>query len=145
MIVEVPEPATVNCCAVAVGHSRVNAKKGAVTGSLKSIEISVVLETAVAPSAGVVVTTLGAASARVNVTLVFEAGWSGGSPASVSLTLAAMTVTVQVPPPSGCSGSSVIVIVLVPDPEAVYPGWVNSPHRMSNDLFGADSTPSPAH
>src|SRR5437764_14597424 len=51
--------------------------------------------TSAAGSAGDVVETDGAASAVANEKLKFAAGWSGGSPVSTSLMLAATAVTVQ--------------------------------------------------
>src|SRR5437763_10063184 len=80
---------------VFVGHSILNALFVALTDSLKVIWIVVSRATSVAPSAGVVLLTLGAASCVVNDKLVFAAGWSGGSPVSVSLMFAAIAVTVQ--------------------------------------------------
>src|SRR5918912_3482738 len=65
-------------------------------------------------SAGEVVVTDGAASAVANVKLEFAAGWSGGSPVSTSLMLAATAVTVQCAVGRSESGSR--VIVSVPEP-----------------------------
>src|ERR687886_540209 len=85
-----------NAFDVPVGHSIVNAVFVALTDSLMVIWIVVSRATSVAPSAGVVVLTLGAASCVVNENEWFAAGWSGGSRASVSLMFAATAVTVQV-------------------------------------------------
>src|ERR671926_1012822 len=104
-----------NAFEVPVGHSIVNAVFVALTDSLKVIWIVVSRATSVAPSAGVVVLTLGAASCVVNEKLVFAAGWSGGSPVSVSLMFAATAVTVQLVAP-GRSESGLSVIELVPEP-----------------------------
>src|ERR671939_424812 len=65
-------------------------------------------------SAGEVVVTVGAASAVANEKLVFAAGWSGGSPVSTSLMLAATAVTVQCAVGRSLSGSSVIPDVSEP-------------------------------
>src|ERR1044072_7696802 len=59
---------------VPVGHSIVNALFVALTDSLKVIWIVVSRATSVAPFAGVVLLTLGAASCVVNEKLVFAAG-----------------------------------------------------------------------
>src|SRR5207244_8632520 len=59
---------------VPVGHSIVNALLVALTDSLKLMSIVVSRATSVAPLAGVVPLTLGAASCVVNEKLVFEAG-----------------------------------------------------------------------
>ena len=59
---------------VPVGHSIVNALLVALTDSLKLMSIVVSRATSVAPLAGVVLLTLGAASCVVNEKLVFEAG-----------------------------------------------------------------------
>src|SRR5947208_11868286 len=74
VIVEPGEPLRVNDCAEPVGHSSVNELPLAVTGSLKLTTMFAFLATSVAPSAGVVVLTLGAASCVVNEKLVFAAG-----------------------------------------------------------------------
>src|SRR5919206_1250998 len=87
-----------NAFEVPVGHSIVNAFDVALTDSLKVIWMTVSRATSVAPSAGVVVLTLGAASCVVNENEWLAAGWSGGSTASVSLMFAATAVTVQVVP-----------------------------------------------
>src|SRR5438046_7967065 len=84
-----------NASGVPVGHSIENAVFVALTDSLKLMSMVVSRATSVAPSAGVVVLTLGAASCVVNEKLVFDAGWSGGSPVSVSLMFAATAVTLQ--------------------------------------------------
>src|SRR5918911_1501467 len=104
-----------NAFEVPVGHSIVNAFDVALTDSLKVIWIVVSRATSVAPSAGVVVLTLGAASCVVNEKLVFDAGWSGGSPVSESLMFAATAVTVQLVAP-GRSESGLSVIELEPEP-----------------------------
>jgi hypothetical protein len=65
---------------VPVGHSSEKALLVALTDSLNVIAIVVSRATSVAPSAGVVLETLGAASCVVKEKLVFAAGWSGGSP-----------------------------------------------------------------
>src|SRR5690242_20576284 len=93
--VEVPEPLAEKLSGVAVGHSSVNELFEKVTGSLKLIVMFVFTATWSALSAGEVVVTDGAASAVANVALAFAAGWSGGSPVSLSLMLAAIAVTVQ--------------------------------------------------
>ena len=59
---------------VPVGHSIENAVFVALTDSLKLMSMVVSRATSVAPSAGVVVLTLGAASCVVNEKLVFAAG-----------------------------------------------------------------------
>src|SRR5947208_7755635 len=59
---------------VPVGHSIENAFDVALTDSLKFTSIVVSRATSVAPSAGVVLLTLGAASCVVNEKLVFAAG-----------------------------------------------------------------------
>src|SRR5437868_4168653 len=63
-----------NASVVPVGHSIVKALVVALTDSLKVIWIVVSRATSVAPSAGVVLLTLGAASWVVNEKLVFAAG-----------------------------------------------------------------------
>src|SRR5205085_5246510 len=63
-----------NAFDVPVGHSIVNALFVALTDSVKVIWIVVSRATSVAPSAGVVLLTLGAASWVVNEKLVFAAG-----------------------------------------------------------------------
>src|SRR2546423_13864545 len=82
VIVEPGEPLTENACALPVGHSSVNELPVAVTGSLKVTSMLASFATSTAPSAGLVLETLGAASCVVNEMLVFAAGWSGGSPGS---------------------------------------------------------------
>src|SRR5438874_12964020 len=74
VIVEPGEPLTLNACALPVGHSTVNELPVAVTGSLKVTSMFVFFATSVAPSAGLVLDTLGAASCVVNEKLVFAAG-----------------------------------------------------------------------
>src|SRR2546421_4410275 len=95
VIVEPVEPLTVKHCAEPVGHSSVNELPDAVTGSLKVTSMFAFFATSIAPSAGLVLVTLGAASVVENEKLAFAAGWSGGSPVSVSLMFAATAVTVQ--------------------------------------------------
>src|SRR2546423_578926 len=68
------EPLTLNACALPVGHSSVNELLVAVTGSLKVTSMFAVFATSIAPSAGLVLETLGAASCVVNEKLVFAAG-----------------------------------------------------------------------
>src|SRR6266536_2797107 len=63
VIVAVPEPLTAKLWALPVGHSSVNEPPVAVTGSLKLATMFALGSTAVAPSAGLVVVTVGAASA----------------------------------------------------------------------------------
>src|SRR2546423_15436771 len=74
VIVEPGEPVTVKACAEAVGHSSVNELPVAVTDSLKVTSMFAVFDTSVAPSAGLVLVTLGAASVVVNEKLEFAAG-----------------------------------------------------------------------
>src|ERR687883_579857 len=95
VIDEPGEPLTEKLSGVPVGHSSENELPLAVTGSLKFTTMFVFTATWSAASAGDVVVTDGAASAVANVKLEFAAGWSGGSPASASLMLAATAVTVQ--------------------------------------------------
>src|SRR5204862_7441969 len=104
-----------NASGVPVGHSIENAVLVALTDSLKLMSMVVSRATSVAPSAGGGVVTLGAASCVVNEKLVFAAGWSGGSPVSVSLMFAATAVTVQLVAP-GRSESGLSVIELEPEP-----------------------------
>src|SRR5438105_768287 len=94
---------------VPVGHSSENAFDVALTDSLKLTSMVEPRATSVAPSAGEVLVTLGAASCVVNEKLEFAAGWSGGSPVSTSLIWFAITFTEQIVA-SGRSlvGSSVI-------------------------------------
>src|SRR5919206_160768 len=114
-VIEEPgEPLTEKLSGVPVGHSSENELADAVTGSLKFTTMFVFTATWSAASAGDVVVTDGAASAVANVKLVFAAGWSGGSPVSTSLMLAAIAVTVQCAVGRSESGSS--VIVSVPEP-----------------------------
>src|SRR5919206_5039853 len=114
VIDEPGEPLTAKLSGVLVGHSSVNELVVAVTGSLKLIVMFVFTATWSAASAGDVVVTDGAASAVANEKLEFAAGWSGGSPVSTSLMLAATAVTVQCAVGRSESGSS--VIVSVPEP-----------------------------
>src|ERR671932_2645161 len=109
VMAEPGDPLTLNAFDVPVGHSIVNELPVAVTASLKLTTTLEFRSTSVALSAGEVVVTDGAASCVVNENEWFAAGWSGGSPVSLSLMLAATAVTVQVVP-SGRSqvGSSVI-------------------------------------
>jgi len=74
VIVEVPEPVTPKLSGVPVGHSSVNELVVAATDSLKVTTMFEFLATPVAPSAGLVFETLGAASAVVNEKLAFAAG-----------------------------------------------------------------------
>src|SRR5438105_14292120 len=100
---------------VPVGHSSENAFDVALTDSLKLTSMVEPRATSVAPSAGEVLVTLGAASCVMNEKLEFAAGWSGGSPVSTSLMLAATAVTVQLAVLGRLElGSS--VIVSVPEP-----------------------------
>src|SRR5919206_4755977 len=108
VIDEPGEPLTEKLSGVPVGHSSENELPLAVTGSLKFTTMFVFTATWSAASAGDVVVTDGAASAVANVKLEFAAGWSGGSPVSTSLMLAAIAVTVQCAVGRSESGSSVI-------------------------------------
>src|SRR5919202_6010136 len=114
VIDEPGEPLTAKLSGVPAGHSSVKELVVAVTGSLKLTTTFVFTATWSAASAGEVVVTVGAASCVANEKLVFEAGWSGGSPESTSLMLAATAVTVQLAVGRSLSGSS--VIVGVPEP-----------------------------
>src|SRR5437763_7070496 len=114
VIAEPGEPLTVKLSGVPVGHSSENELVDAVTASLKFTTMFVFTATWSAASAGDVVETDGAASAVANEKLKFAAGWSGGSPVSTSLMLAATAVTVQCAVGRSESGSS--VIVSVPEP-----------------------------
>src|SRR5437773_2289584 len=87
VIVEPGEPLGVKLSGVLVGHSIVNERPVAVTGSLKLMSMFVLRATSVTPSAGLVLVTLGAASCVANEKLESAAGWSGGSPPSTSLML----------------------------------------------------------
>src|SRR5947209_14502337 len=87
--------------------------------------------TSAAASAGVVLETLGASSCVENEKLEFAAGWSGGSPVSTSLMLAATAVTVQFAAGRSESGSSVIVSVPEPLTENV---CGLPPHEIVNEL-----------
>src|SRR5262245_44802858 len=115
-VIEEPgEPVTPSDCALlGAGHSIENELLLAVTDSLKLTTMFVSRATSVAPSAGEVVETLGALSCVANEKTKFAAGWSGGSPPSTSLMLAAIAVTVQFAVGRSESGSS--VIVSVPEP-----------------------------
>src|SRR5918911_1887928 len=104
-----------NAFEVPVGHSIEKAFDVALTDSLKVTWIVVSRATSVAPSAGLVVDTLGAASCVVKEKEWFAAGWSGGSPVSLSLMFAATAVTVQFAV-GGRSESGTSVIELVPEP-----------------------------
>src|SRR5437879_5637383 len=73
VIVEPGEPLTLKASGVPVGHSIVNELPVAVTGSLKLMSMFVLRATSVAPSAGLVLVTDGAASAVVNVKTEFAA------------------------------------------------------------------------
>src|SRR5947207_227355 len=132
VIVEPGEPLTLNAWALPVGHSSVNELPVAVTGSLKVTSMFVVLATSTAPSAGLVLETLGAASCVVNENEWFAAGWSGGSPVSVSLMFAATAVTVQFAVLGRSeSGSSVMEVV----PEPVTPNVCGLPSQeIVNEL-----------
>src|SRR2546429_363666 len=74
VIVEPGEPLGVKLSGVPVGHSIVNELPVAVTGSLKLMSMFVLRATSVAPSAGLVLVTLGAASCVANEKLTFAAG-----------------------------------------------------------------------
>src|SRR5213078_1211456 len=114
-VIDAPgEPLTEKLSGVPVGHSSVNELPLAVTGSLKLTTMFVFTATWSAASAGDVLVTLGAASCVANEKLESAAGWSGGSPPSTSLMLAATAVTVQFAVGRSESGSS--VIVSVPEP-----------------------------
>src|SRR5438477_2815343 len=108
VIDEPGEPLTEKLSGVPVGHSSENELVVAVTASLKFTTMFVFTATWSAASAGEVVETLGAASAVADEKLEFAAGWSGGSPVSTSLMLAATAVTVQFAVGRSESGSSVI-------------------------------------
>src|SRR6266550_8906358 len=115
VMAEPGEPLTVKACGVPVGQSSVNELPVAVTGSLKLIKMLAPIGTPVAVSAGLVLVTLGAASCVVNEKTKFAAGWSGGSPVSLSLMFAATAVTVQLDVLGRSAlGSSVIELVPVP-------------------------------
>src|SRR5204863_3698292 len=114
VIDEPGEPRTAKLFAVPVGHSSVNELAVADTGSLKLTTMFAFTATWSAPSAGDVLDTDGAVSAVANEKLMFAAGWSGGSPVSTSLMLAATPVTVQFAVGRSLSGSSVMVDV--PEP-----------------------------
>src|SRR6266480_6065239 len=75
VIDEPGEPLTVKLSGVPVGHSSVNELPDAVTGSLKLTTTFVFTATWVAPSAGDVLVTEGAASCVANEKLEFAAGW----------------------------------------------------------------------
>jgi hypothetical protein len=68
------EPLTVKGSGVPVGHSMVKELALAVALSLKVTSMLLELATSVAPSAGLVLVTLGGESEVVNEKLVFEAG-----------------------------------------------------------------------
>src|SRR3989440_1257769 len=119
VIDEPGEPLTEKLSGVPVGHSIVNELPDAVTGSLKLTTTFVFTATWSAASAGEVLETVGAASCVANEKLEFAAGWSGGSPPSTSLMLAATAVTVQFAVGRSESGSSVIVSVPEPLTEKV--------------------------
>src|SRR5918911_2857031 len=114
VIDEPGEPLTEKLSGVPVGHSSENELPLAVTGSEKFTTMFVFTATWSAASAGEVVVTDGAVSAVANEKLVFAAGWSGGSPLSTSLMLAATAVSVQCAVGRSLSGSS--VIPEVPEP-----------------------------
>src|SRR5207248_5037245 len=111
VIAEPGEPLTVKPSGVPVGHSSENELVDAVTASLKFTTMFVFTATWSAASAGDVVETDGAASAVANEKLEFAAGWSGGSPGSAALRVAAAAVTVQFAVGRWESGSSVSVSV----------------------------------
>src|ERR671938_833081 len=115
VIAEPGEPLTLNAFDVPVGHSIVNELPVAVTASLKLTTTLLFRSTSAALSAGEVVVTDGAAYCVVNENEWFAAGWSGGSPVSLSLMLAATAVTVQLAV-DGRSESGASVIELVPEP-----------------------------
>src|ERR687884_1483693 len=115
VIAEPGEPLTLKAFDVPVGHSIVNELPVAVTASLKLTTTLLFRSTSVALSAGEVVVTDGAASCVVNEKESFAAGWSGGSPVSLSLMLAATAVTVQFAA-LGRSEFGSSVIELVPEP-----------------------------
>src|ERR671933_1589997 len=115
VIAEPGEPLTLKAFDVPVGHSIVNELPVAVTASLKLTTMLEFRSTSVALSAGEVVVTDGATSCVVNENEWLAAGWSGGSPVSLSLMLAATAVTVQLAV-GGRSESGSSVIVSVPDP-----------------------------
>src|SRR5436190_7664085 len=121
-----------NAFDVPVGHSIVNALFVALTDSLNVIWIVVSRATSVAPSAGVVALKDGAASWVVKWNVKFAAGWSGGSPASLSLMFAATAVTRQLAVFGRLlSGSSVIELV----PEPLRPNVCGLPsHKIVNEL-----------
>src|SRR5437588_1779792 len=131
VIDEPGEPLTEKLSLVLVGHSRVKELPEAVTGSLKLTTMFVFTATWSAPSAGEVLETLGASSCVENEKLEFAAGWSGGSPVSTSLMLAATAVTVQFAAGRSESGSSVIVSVPEPLTENV---CGLPPHEIVNEL-----------
>src|SRR5436853_463051 len=126
----VPSPVTENVC-VLLSHEIVNELVEAVTGSLKLTTTFVFTATWSAASAGEVLETLGASSWVANENLEFAAGWSGGSPVSTSLMLAATAVTVQFAAGRLEAGSS--VIVAVPEPLTANVCWL-PPHEIVNEL-----------
>src|SRR5436190_105021 len=131
-VIEEPgEPLTLKLSGVPAGHSSVNELVVAVTGSLKLTTMFVFTATWSAASAGEVVVTVGAASWVANEKLKFAAGWSGGSPLSTSLMLAAMAVTVQFAVGRSLSGSSVIPDV--PEP-LTWKVWGLPSHTIVNEL-----------
>src|SRR5207302_7367665 len=99
---------------VLVGHWGVKELPEAVTGSLQLTTLFVFTALWSTRSVGGALDTLGAASCVENEKLEFAAGWSGGSPVSTSLMLAATAVTVQFAAGRFEAGSS--VIVSVPEP-----------------------------
>src|SRR5205085_2338046 len=109
----VPEPLTLNVCGLLL-QEIVNELVVTSTASLKFTVMFVFSATWSAASAGEVVLHVGLWFWVVNEKLAFAAGWSGGSPVSTSLMLAATAVTVQCAVGRSESGSS--VIVSVPEP-----------------------------
>src|SRR2546423_8266579 len=78
-VIEEPgEPLTVKLFALPVGHSSVNELPLAVTLSLKLTTMFAFVATFVAPSAGEVLVTVGAASEAVKLKSQSSARWSGG-------------------------------------------------------------------
>lgn len=92
-----PELLSVKALALPVGHSSTNDDVLKFTFSLKLMTILLLVATLVAPSAGIVLVTLGGASV-VKLKTKSASKASGGSMLSASVMPAAKTVTVQVEP-----------------------------------------------
>src|SRR5437764_3714270 len=131
VIDEPGEPLTVKLSGVPVGHSSENELVDAVTASLKFTTMFVFTATWSAASAGDVVETDGAASAVANEKLKFAAGWSGGSPVSTSLMLAATAVTVQCA--VGRTEAGARGVVFEPEPPTANDGGL-PPRATANEI-----------